>query len=183
MGGALYVGTRWQGKQGYHPAPPMAEPTEDLREFLSKTAFFGALEDGSLDRLIRMLTERSFNRGETVFKEGETGRSMYIVRTGQLVAVRAASASAVRLRHFHSGDFFGEMTLIEMQPRTFSVLVESAASLYELTSANLYALYREDVKAYVLVLQNINRELCRRLRSVDARMTELADEAGDEETQ
>jgi hypothetical protein len=34
-----------------------------------------------------------------------------------------------------------------------------------------------------MVLQNINRELCRRLRRADKRITELADEAGDEKTQ
>ncbi len=48
---------------------------------------------------------------------------------------------------------------------------------------DLYRLYREDVKAYVLVLQNINRELCRRLRKADSRLTQIADEAHDEVTQ
>ena len=65
---------------------------------------------------------------------------------------------------YSPGDFFGETTLIEMQPRPFSVVVEHPALLYELTNMDLYALYRQDVKACVLILQNINRELCRRLR-------------------
>jgi hypothetical protein len=39
------------------------------------------------------------------------------------------------------------------------------------------------VKSYVLVLQNINRELCRRLRRASVRITAYADEAGDEVTQ
>ena len=37
--------------------------------------------------------------------------------------------------------------------------------------------------AYVMVLQNVNRELCRRLRKSDLRLTEVADEAQDDETQ
>jgi CRP/FNR family transcriptional regulator, cyclic AMP receptor protein len=48
---------------------------------------------------------------------------------------------------------------------------------------DLYKLYQADVKAYVLVLQNINRELCRRLRKADTRITEFADEAKDDITQ
>ena|SRR5947208_848760 len=44
-----------------------------------------------------------------------------------------------------------------MQPRPFSVMVESEARLLELTNADLYKLYQDDVKSYVLVLQNINR--------------------------
>jgi hypothetical protein len=47
--------------------------------------------------------------------------------------------------------------------------------LYELTARNLYAYYKADIHAYVIVMQNINRELCRRLRRADNRIAELAD--------
>lgn len=161
----------------------MAEPSSELREFLAKTPFFGGLEQRPIDRLIGMMAERPFETGQAVFKEGERGRSMYVVREGQLVACHGSPPAVVRLRRFRPGDFFGEMTLIEMQPRPYSAVTETPARLYELTNANLYALYQEDLKAYVLVLQNINRELSRRLRSADARLAELAAEAGDEATQ
>ena len=46
--------------------------------------------------------------------------------------------------------------------------------LYELTARNLYAYYKADIHAHVIVMQNINRELCRRLRRADNRITELA---------
>jgi len=45
--------------------------------------------------------------------------------------------------------------------------------LYELTARNLYAYYKADIHAYVIVMQNINRELCRRLRRADRRIAEL----------
>jgi hypothetical protein len=70
-----------------------------------------------------------------------------------------------------------------MQPRQFSVTVENPAQLYELTNMDLYRLYKQDVHAYVMVLQNINRELCRRVRRADERITELADSFGDHGTQ
>ena len=66
------------------------------------------------------------------------------------------------------GDFFGETTLIEMQPRPCTAPCVTPVKLLELTNMDLYRLYREDVKAYVLVLQNFNRELCRRLRGAAA---------------
>ena len=71
------------------------------------------------------------------------------------------------------GDFFGEMTLIEPQNRSATVVTESSTALYELTARNLYTCYKVDVHAYVMVLQNINRELCRRLRRADDRIAEL----------
>ena len=72
------------------------------------------------------------------------------------------------------GDFFGEMTLIEMQNRSATVVAETATVLYELTARNLYAYYKADIHAYVIVMQNINRELCRRLRRADRRIAELS---------
>jgi hypothetical protein len=50
--------------------------------------------------------------------------------------------------------------------------------LYELTARNLYTYYKTDIHAYVMVLQNINRELCRRLRRADNSVARLADASG-----
>jgi CRP/FNR family transcriptional regulator, cyclic AMP receptor protein len=47
--------------------------------------------------------------------------------------------------------------------------------VYELTARNRYTYYKADVYAYVMVLQNINREFCRRLRRADNRIADLAD--------
>ena len=156
----------------------------ELKEFLTRTPFFGGLEPETLDLLVGMLVERSFSKGSAVFREGDQGKSMYIVHSGELVANQAGeSGGTVRLMRFLEGDFFGETTLIEMQPRPFSVLADRDARLWELTNADLYHLYLTDVKGYVLVLQNINRELCRRLRRAGNRITEFADHTEDERTQ
>jgi CRP-like cAMP-binding protein len=87
------------------------------------------------------------------------------------VSKRANAGRVVQISRLKPGDFFGEMTLIEMQNRSATVVAESATVLYELTAQNLYACYKADIHAYVIVLQNINRELCRRLRRADDRLT------------
>ena len=81
----------------------------------------------------------------------------------------------IRMAGLGLGDFFGEMTLIEMQNRSATVVAESPTLLYELTAQKLYAYYKADIHAYVLVMLNINRELCRRLRRADNRIAEMAD--------
>jgi CRP/FNR family cyclic AMP-dependent transcriptional regulator len=154
----------------------MSDSTE-RKEFLVRTPFFGGVEGAALDRVIGMLTERRFPASASVFQEGEQGRSMYIVRSGELLKYQSGeSGRMVKLFRFLPGDFFGETTLIEMQPRPFTVVAETETFLFELTNMDLYRLYKEDVHAYVMVLQNINREICRRLRKADSRITEYADE-------
>jgi CRP-like cAMP-binding protein len=160
------------------PAP------SSLKEFLVATPFFGGLQEGALGRVMAMMAERTFEAGSTVFKEGESGRSMYIIHRGDLVVYRnGPSGKPVKMVHMGPGAFFGETTLIEMQPRPHTVKAETRAVLYELTTANLYALYKQDVDGYILVLQNINRELCRRIRRADGRIADWADESDDPSTQ
>ena len=148
----------------------MADSSPDLKAFLLATPFFGGLSDASLDLLVSMLVERRFDAGATIVAEGEPGRSMFIVHDGHLVVSKLGeSGRSIRMTDLEPGDFFGEMTLIEMQNRSATVVAESPTVLYELTAQKLYACYKADIHAYVIVLQNINRELCRRLRRSDDR--------------
>jgi CRP/FNR family cyclic AMP-dependent transcriptional regulator len=152
----------------------MAVSSPDLKAFLLATPFFGGLSDASLELLVSMLVERRFEAGATVVAEGEPGRSLFVVHSGQLaVSQRGGSGRVIRVTGLEPGDFFGEMTLIEMQNRSATVVAESSTVLYELTARQLYTYYKADIHAYVLVMQNINRELCRRLRRADKRIAEL----------
>jgi CRP-like cAMP-binding protein len=152
----------------------MTVSSPDLKAFLLATPFFGGLSDAGLDLLVSMLVERRVDAGATVVKEGEPGRSMFIVHAGQLVVSRQLETGrSLRMSDLAPGDFFGEMTLIEMQNRSATVVAESPTVLYELTARELYKCYKADIHAYVMVMQNINRELCRRLRRADNRIAEL----------
>jgi len=155
---------------------PMAGSSPDLKAFLLATPFFGGLSDASLELMVSMMVERRFDAGATVVAEGEAGHSMFIVLSGELVVEKHGdSGRTIFMARLEPGDFFGEMTLIEMQNRSATVVAESATVLYELTARNLYTYYKADIRAYVLVMQNINRELCRRLRRSDNRIAELTE--------
>ena len=152
----------------------MAASSPDLQAFLLATPFFGGLSDASIDLLASMLVERCFEAGATVVREGEPGRSMFVVHSGELVVSKlASSGTVIGMSRLAAGDFFGEMTLIEMQNRSATVVAESKTVLYELTAQKLYRYFKNDVYGYVIVMQNINRELCRRLRRADDRFAEL----------
>ena len=151
----------------------MAASSPDLKGFLLATPFFGGLSDASVDLLASMLVERRVEAGATIVKEGEPGRSMFVVHSGELsVSKLGKSGRVIHMTRLLAGDFFGEMTLIEMQNRSATVVAEGETVLYELTAQKLYRYYKNDVYGYVIVMQNINRELCRRLRRADDRLAE-----------
>ena len=158
---------------------------EELIGFLTNTPFFAGLPRPALERVSSMLVARPFQSGHVIFREGEQGCSLFVVRSGELAVFHdgPSGEALVKLTRLAAGDFFGEMTLIEMMPRSATVQVDKDAVLLELRARDLYELYKQDLKAYVLVLQNVNRELCRRLRRTSQRLVEWASNAGDETTQ
>jgi CRP-like cAMP-binding protein len=152
----------------------MVAGSPDLKAFLLATPFFGGLSDPSLDLLVSMLVERRFDAGTTVVAEGEPGHSMFVVHSGRLLVTKLINSErSIDMAGLEPGDFFGEMTLIEMQNRSVTVVAETPTVLYELTARKLYTCYKADIHAYVMMLQNINRELCRRLRRADNRIARL----------
>ena len=160
----------------------MSPELDQARSFLRGIPIFGGLEDGGLERLIRMMEQQAFPVGAVVTKQGDSGRSMYIVRSGELIVKRQTFLGPVRVVRIKPGDFFGETTLIEIHPMSASVVVEKPAVLYRLTNRDLYRLYQEDAQAYMMVIMNLARELSRRLRKAEQRICEMAEENGQVET-
>jgi hypothetical protein len=85
---------------------------------------------------------------------------LFIVRSGEPVVSKLGdSGRVIRMAGLKPGDFcdfLGEMTLIEMQNRSASVVAETPTVPYELTARY----YKADIHPYVMVMQNTNRELC-----------------------
>ena len=156
---------------------------EDLSTFLPTIALFGGLEEGTLNRIIAMFQEHRLEAGQEVCKQGDTGREMFLVRSGEVVVTRETETGRrIKMVRMGEGEFFGEMTLIDIQKRSATVIVDKPALVYGLGNRDLYRLYQEDVPGYVMVLQNICRELSRRLRTTNKRITEMAEEHDDDES-
>lgn len=159
----------------------MATPDESLVALLPRIPVFGGLDGEPLSHVIQLLGELSLQPGETIVKEGENGRSMFIVRSGEVVVCRDRNGKRTKVVRLGPGEAFGEMCLIEMQPRSATVLAEKQTELLTLTQKELAALHAKDLPTYTLVLSNIARELSRRLRRADARLCELAEKSDESE--
>ena len=154
----------------------------DLLEWLPSIAVFGGLEEKTLRRLIQLMGEHHFKPEETICKQGESGRAMFLVREGEVVVCRdSPDGRRVKMVRMGPGEFFGEMTLIDIQKRSATVVAQKPSLLFSLSNRDLYTLYQEDVPGYVMVLQNLCRELSRRLRVTNQRLQDMAEEHDDDE--
>ena len=141
---------------------------------LRNIGLFGALSDDVLSVLSGMLTVVVPEIGEVIFREGEEGSAMYVVLAGE-VEITKMSRNGVdaRVAMLGPGDWFGEMSIVDIQPRSATVRAIASSRLVRISAADLDALYRHDVRSYAIVVLNLARELSRRLRVADGILADL----------
>ena len=150
-------------------------------DMLRDIGLFGGLDDETLGVLARELPTRHAEVGETVVEEGDTSREMFVVIGGELEVVkRGPSGGEFRVALFGPGDWFGEMSILDVQPRSATVRAVAPTILVRLSTEHVERLfYRRDLKAYALFIMNIARELSRRLRVADGILGQFVTVVGD----
>ncbi len=159
----------------------MDDNVEDTMKWLPSIALFGGLEEPTLKRVVAMMAVHHFEPGQEVCRQDESGRAMFLIRSGEVMVCRGSGDRRIKMVRMGPGEVFGEMTLIDVQKRSATVVVEQAALLFSLSNRDLYRLFQEDVPGYVMILQNLCRELSRRLRATNQRLQSLAEEHEDNE--
>jgi CRP-like cAMP-binding protein len=157
--------------------PPRAITADNLREI----GLFGGLSEDTLRLLAEKLPAEVFGVGLNVVREGDSAREMFVVIDGELeVSKTRASGAEVRIALLGPGDWFGEMSILDVQPRSASVRALAPSTLVRISTEHVdQLLYRRDLKAYSLFLMNVARELSRRLRVADGILSQFIGDVTD----
>jgi CRP/FNR family cyclic AMP-dependent transcriptional regulator len=89
-----------------------------------------------------ILERRTLRSGDTVFREGEPGSSAYVVQAGEVVISRMVDGEDKELATIGVGDIFGEMALIDDQPRMATAKVKGGATIVTITKT----MYQQKLK-------------------------------------
>jgi CRP/FNR family cyclic AMP-dependent transcriptional regulator len=144
---------------------------EENKAFLRRVPLFSGLTEPQLENLAGGSARRSYPKGRTIVAEGEPSQSMYILLAGRAKVQRSDSeGKEVILAVLSSGEFFGEMSLIDDAPRSASVIT--------LEPCEFMAVSKEAFKAMLVqspeVTMAVMRGLVRRLREADKKIETLA---------
>ncbi len=159
-------------------APKTTVPTVDR---LREVSIFGALSDPVLEHIASGMEQLNLPPGQLVFAEGDAGSEMYVVLDGEVeVLKRSRRGRDQRMAILGPNDAFGEMSIIDIQPRSATVRTLGPTRLLRIRSDDLDALYRSDLKGYAILVLNLARDLSRRLRVTDGLMADFASTVLDE---
>jgi CRP/FNR family transcriptional regulator, cyclic AMP receptor protein len=111
-------------------------------QLLAQVSIFEQLGADELEQLSALLRTRRYAKGEVIFHQGDVGTSLYIIRKGE-VAIRLASPDGkeVILTLLDRGDFFGELALLDGEPRSTDAVARE--------ETDLLSIQREDFRLFL----------------------------------
>ena len=122
-------------------------------EFLSIVPIFHSINRNQLNNIVLNMFTCTFDADQLIFKEGETGYSFYIIKSG---IVNCESNSGNIKRSLQTKDFFGEYAVLFDIPRSLNVKAKTKVILYKISTALLEESLGFDYRN--IILKSILRE-------------------------
>ena len=142
--------------------------TSDL---LKQVPFLAALDLPDLELLARAVSRRSFNRGDAIMHKQDEGRSLFIVESGSIrVYLPSLQGADLTLAVLGAGDFVGDLSLLDGQPRSASADAMEDTNVLVLERSDFIALIRSRPDAAMAVMNVV----AKRLRDTDEMASDLA---------
>jgi CRP/FNR family cyclic AMP-dependent transcriptional regulator len=138
---------------------------------LKAVPFFTLLSDRELDVIRAVATEKSYPKNAVVLTEGEMGDSLYMIQSGKVkVFIGDEEGREIILKILGPGAFFGEMSMIDKQPRSASVTTIEASAFQVLSHAAFEKCVEQEPRIGNMVMQI----LAQRVREADRKIGTLA---------
>lgn len=145
---------------------------EELIPFLKNVPVFEGLRDEEYETIISALIPKNFSKGETiVFEEDSESSSFFLIGSGNVsVVVITPEGRQTILATLKKGEFFGEMALLDGEPRSASVVAAEDCRLYMLNRVDFMRLLQRhpDIPTRMLV------EMSKRLRHSNRQINSLS---------
>ena len=141
--------------------------TAQTADFLASVPMFSGLQRDELLKFAELTRERTYPKGSVILFQGDPGDSLYVLRQGRAkVVLIGEDGREVILGVLEPGGHFGELALIDDQPRSAHVIAMEDSQLLILRRED----FRRRVEANPSVAWALLTELSRRLRRADQKI-------------
>lgn len=117
-----------------------------IRTHLRKVPLFANLDDAILEKLEKGVNLKSYNQGDIIFREGDLGDSLYVIRTGFVKITKKHEDKDQIIAYLSQGNYFGEMALLEDEKRTASVSAFTKVEVLQVLKEDFNMLLNADTK-------------------------------------
>ena len=129
---------------------------------LSKVPFFAGVPTDELEKLASSLQRRSVRAGKAVFRQDDPGSSLYVIESGVVKVQRTSpEGKEVILTILGPGDFFGELALLDGEPRSADAVAKEDTALLVLERDDFLAFLDKSPEVATKLLAALSRRLRR----------------------
>lgn len=132
------------------------------------------------------MSEKKFNNGDVIFREGDTGESFFQIKEGKVaVIVGFGSENEKKLTEMGPGQFFGELAVVEGYQRSATIIaLEDNTTVTEISLNEIGNFFTENPDKIILVMQNISSRIRDLTKDYDEAVSVLNDlKSGNEKKQ
>jgi len=147
---------------------PIADP-----HCLAKFKNFAEFRTQEIETLVSISERVKYRKGDTIVSEGDPSDSMFIILSGKVSITHGNGDRAVPLAELNEGDFFGELSLVDNEPRSASVTATEECELLVVAQTTVGVLAGASPRAAIKLLVAVGRSLARRLRVGNRRISDL----------
>src|SRR5580765_1803391 len=148
-------------------APSMQGQNPSFRKF----ALFAELDDRELAAIAAVAKARRYAKDDVVFHADESGDIFCLIKEGQVkVTMISPEGKEIILSMLGPGDFFGEMALLDDEPRSATVIATEALEVVTIWRTDFLQILSENFS----IAKKVLAELSKRLRNASNRIESLA---------
>jgi CRP-like cAMP-binding protein len=127
---------------------------------LAKVPVFAGLPEDERERLGSLLRSRRYTRGEVIFLEGDQGTALCLIAEGRIrIQLTGSDGREVVINVYGPGEIFGELALLDGEPRSADAIAQDAARVYWLQREDFAAFLDSHPRAAMTMLASLSRRL------------------------
>ncbi len=143
----------------------------NLQEFFTEVSLFSNMDKNEIEQITKICVERSFEKGKTIFYEQAQGTSFYLILSGQVKIVMMSNDGREHtLGVLKEKDFFGEVSMLDGQPRSATAIALSDVKTVTLNRDEFHKILKDNPEMILKIMY----VLCKRLRHADKHVESLA---------
>jgi signal transduction histidine kinase len=127
---------------------------------LEESKLFRDLPPAELTHLRRLAREQAYHSGQSVFQQGDPGDALYLVKSGWIqIAIHTEAGERLALSRIFPGEIFGEMAVLDAEPRSATATAAEEAEVYRFSRPELIELLGASPSIALAVMRAISLRL------------------------
>lgn len=147
---------------------------QNSTEFLKSVEIFSLLESDEIAIIEKALKTHDKEEGEIIFREGDPGNDLFIVKSGIVASsVKLPDGSDREVATFEPGNFFGEMSIFENAPRSATCYCSEKCSVVSLHDKDFFQIVEKNPDIAMKIMYRMLNIVTQRLRNTSEFLSDM----------